>query len=80
MFQILRKENNRGKRKKMAENKEIKLLPIVMGIVFTAVGLTYLLSGFNIIPNTIPIIGFLDDGFVIIGLWLIFARLKKAMK
>ena len=61
--------------------KDIKPLPIVLGIVFTAVGLSYLFWGLDLIPDgKMGVIGYLDDAAVMIALWVMFARAKKKIK
>jgi len=61
--------------------KDIKPLPLVMGILFTAVGLAYLFWGLDLLPDaTMGLVAYLDDATVMVGLWILFSRLKKKLK
>ena len=64
---------------------KIFLKAVLLVMVFAAVGIIYLLSPLDIIPDMIPIIGFLDDVIVLLGsLGLISGTvgyyLRKALK
>jgi uncharacterized membrane protein YkvA (DUF1232 family) len=61
--------------------KKIRPLPMLLGLIFTTAGLSYLFWGMDIVPdNVMPIVGYLDDAFVMIGLWILFKKAQKKLK
>lgn len=59
---------------------KIKPLHILLGALFAAAGLTYLFIGLDIFPDAaVPVLGFIDDAFVMFALWILFQRAKKKL-
>lgn len=50
-----------------------KLLSVkgLMALLFTSLGIGYLLSAIDLIPDTIPVIGYVDDAFLVIAMFFV---------
>ena len=63
---------------KITQNKYVR---IVAGTAIVAAGLTYIGLGLDLIPDTIPWIGYVDDALaVLVGTWTIAKLYQKKPK
>ena len=60
--------------------KKMNIMQIILGILFTAAGLTYLALGADLVPDaSMTVVGFMDDAVVMFVLWILFKRAQKKM-
>jgi len=55
----------------VADLKKLFSLKGLVGVVLTALGMAYIFSAFELIPDKIPILGYVDDVVIILLLYLI---------
>jgi|WetSurMetagenome_2_1015567.scaffolds.fasta_scaffold577205_2 uncharacterized membrane protein YkvA (DUF1232 family) len=64
--------------KELMRSGKTNFIQFAVGVIFLAAGLAYIALGADIVPDGfMGIVGYLDDGVVIIALWLLFKRARK---
>jgi uncharacterized membrane protein YkvA (DUF1232 family) len=61
-------------------NKQSKIFAWIKAIIFIVIGLTYIFWTFDVIPDAIPVVGWIDDAIIfLLAAWAIRGAINTIM-